>query len=292
MEGFLQQVVSGLASGGAYAGVALALVLFTETGIINFAAGDYAMFCVFGAWWFLQLGWNFWIVLPLTLVLAFVASMALERTVFRPLEGKPHLNSVMATFGFMAIINSSAGFIFGTTLKSFPSPFPSGALFIGGVAISIQHLGVILVTVLLVALCFAFFRYTKAGLALRASHQSPESSRLMGVRVGWIFAIGWGLAGAIGAASAILIAPILFLEPSMMLGPLMYALAGATLGGWDSPAGAVAGGFLVGVIQNLVGTYVGFIGPELSYGVALLLIVVVLLVKPAGLFGRVRARRV
>jgi branched-chain amino acid transport system permease protein len=292
MEAFLQQVVSGLATGGAYAGVALALVLVTETGIINFAQGEFAMISVFIAWTLLQCGVNYWLAFAITLALSLAVGVLIERTLMRPLEGAPHLNSVMATMGLMAILNSGAGFTWGYTIKSFPTPFPEGALWLGGVALSIQHLCVFGVTMILLLLVFGFLRFTKLGLALRAAHQDPQSCRLMGVRVGWIFALGWGLAAFVGASAGIMIAPIVFLDPSMMLGPLLYALAGATLGGWDSPGGAVFGGLLVGVIQNLVGTYVPFIGPDLSFGVALVLIVGVLLLKPAGLFGRVRVRRV
>src|SRR5256886_3428430 len=139
---------------------------------------------------------------------------------------------------------------------------------------------------------YVFFRYTTLGLAMRAAAQNPVSSRLCGIRVGWMLALGWGLAALVGAVAGLMIAPIVFLDPTMMSGILIYAFASATLGGFTSPGGAVLGGLLVGVIENLVGTYVKFIGTELKLTVALAMILVVLLVRPSGLFGRVAVHRV
>jgi branched-chain amino acid transport system permease protein len=139
------------------------------------------------------------------------------------------------------------------------------------------------------ALVFAFFRFTPLGLAMHAAAQNPVSSRLVGVRVGWMLALGWGLASAIGAIAGIMVAPIVYLEPNMMAGILLYAFAGALLGGIDSPGGAVAGGFLVGVIENVIGTY---LGSEVKLTVALVIIVTVLVIKPSGLFGSRQVARV
>ena len=145
-------------------------------------------------------------------------------------------------------------------------------------------------TFVLLALVFAFLRLTSVGLAMQAAAQNPDSARLVGIRVGWMLALGWGLAAAIGAVAG-MIAPIVFLEPNMMIGTLLYGFAGALLGGIDSPAGAVIGGFLVGVLENLVGTYVPF-GADLKLTVALALIMLVLLLRPNGLLGRRVVRRV
>jgi branched-chain amino acid transport system permease protein len=135
-----------------------------------------------------------------------------------------------------------------------------------------------------------FFRYTTLGLAMRAAAQNPASARLMGVRVSWMLALGWGLAASIGAVAGMLVAPIVFLDPNMMTGILVYGFAGALVGGIGNPMGAVAGGFIVGVLENLVGSYV--IGNELKLTFALVIVVGVLLLKPAGIFGRVIVRRV
>ncbi len=147
-------------------------------------------------------------------------------------------------------------------------------------------------TLVVLLAVFAFFRFTPVGLAMRAAAQNPDSARLVGIRVGWMLALGWGLAAAIGAVAGMMVAPIVFLEPNMMSGILLYAFAGALLGGIGSPVGAVAGGFMVGVLENLVGTYVPFVGSELKLTVALVLIVSVLVFKPSGLFGYVVVKRV
>jgi branched-chain amino acid transport system permease protein len=139
-------------------------------------------------------------------------------------------------------------------------------------------------------LLWAFFRFTSLGLAMRAAAQNPGSSRLVGIRVAWMLALGWGLAAAIGAVAGMMVAPIVYLDPNMMAGVLLYAFAAALIGGIDSPGGAVIGGLLVGVLENVLGAYV--VGNELKLGVALVLIIGVLLVKPSGLFGSVQVTRV
>jgi branched-chain amino acid transport system permease protein len=189
----------------------------------------------------------------------------------------------------MLILNSVAGWIFGYTVKTFPSPFPDRPLF-GNTYLGSHELGILGVIGVLVALLYVFFRYTSLGLAMRAAAANPESSRLSGIRVGRMLALGWGLAAAVGAVAGMLIAPVVFLDPNMMSGVLLYALSAALLGGIDSPGGAVFGGFLVGVLENVMGAYV--IGTELKLTVALVLIVAVLVFRPAGLFGKVLVTRV
>jgi branched-chain amino acid transport system permease protein len=179
--------------------------------------------------------------------------------------------------------------IWSYTIKQFPSPFPSRDLFGNGL-VSVQQLGVVGVTLIMLGLLTAFFRFTTLGLAMRAAAQNPASARLMGVRVSWMLALGWGLAAGIGAIAGMLVAPIVFLDPNMMAGILVYGFAGALVGGIGNPMGAVAGGFIVGVLENLVGSYV--IGNELKLTFALVIVIGVLLLKPAGLFGRVIVRRV
>ena len=156
--------------------------------------------------------------------------------------------------------------------------------------ISSHELGAILVTLAVLAVLWAFFRFTTLGLAMRAAAQNPVSSRLVGIRVGSMLMLGWGLAAAIGSIAGMMVAPIVYLDPNMMSGVLLYAFAAALIGGIDSPGGAVFGGFLVGVLENLLGAYV--VGNELKLVVALVLIVGVLLVRPSGFFGRVQVTRV
>jgi branched-chain amino acid transport system permease protein len=289
---FLQQLLAGIAIGGVYALVALAVVMiYQASDHFNFAQGEMAMFSTYVAWSLLAVGLPYWLAFVLTLALSFAGAVALERIVVRPVEDAPVLNQVIVFIGLLVIFNALAGWLFDYTIKPFPSPFPAQPL-LGNRYIGSHELGVIGTTVVLLALVFAFLRLTPVGLAMRAAAQNPESARLVGIRVGWMLALGWGLAAAIGAVAGMMIAPIVFLEPNMMIGTLLYGFAGALLGGIDSPAGAVVGGFLVGVLENLIGTYVPFVGTDLKLTVALGLIMLVLLLRPNGLFGRRVVRRV
>jgi branched-chain amino acid transport system permease protein len=294
MAAFLQQVVSGLASGGIYAALALALVLIHRaTGVINFAQGEMAMFTTYIAWTLTaNHGRSYWFAFVVTLLFAFVLGVGIQRVIIRPIERASILTTVIVTIGLVLIFNGAAGWIWSAEIRAFPSPFPNETWRISGVAISQQDVGTIGVVLGLVVLLGAFFRYTKIGLALRASALNPDASRLVGVRVGWMLAIGWGLAAVLGAVAGMLAAPTVFLDPNMMQAILIYAFAAAVLGGIDSPFGAVAGGLLLGVGLNLVGAYIDFVGADLRLPVALLIILIVLLVRPAGLFGKPVARRV
>lgn len=290
METLLNQIISGLFSGGIYATLALALVMiFKSTGRINFAQGEMAMFSTYIAWALVTAGVPYWVAFFGTVAAAFVMGVVIERLVIRPLQNAPALSMVVVSVGLMVILNSVAGWIFTYTIKTFPSPFPASAPF-GLTFISWHELGSLAVTLLVVGLLFAFFRYTSLGLAMRAAAQNPDSSRLVGIHVGWMLALGWGIAAAIGSTAGMLVAPKVFLDPYMMSGVLIYAFASALLGGIDSPAGAIVGGFIVGVLENLVGAYL--IGDELKLTLALVLIVGVLILKPAGLFGQVIVKRV
>ena len=294
MAAFFQQVVSGLASGGIYAALALALVLIHRaTGVINFAQGEMAMFTTYIAWTLTaNHGWSYWPAFAATLVFAFVLGVGIQRVIIRPIERGPVLTTVIITIGLILVFNGGAGWIWSAEVRAFPSPFPNNTWNIGGVAISQQDVGTIAIVLVLVALLWAFFQFTKVGLALRASALNPDASRLVGVRVGWMLAIGWGLAALLGAVAGMLAAPTIFLDPNMMQAILIYSFAAAVLGGIDSPFGAVAGGMLLGVGLNLIGAYVDFVGADLRLPVALLIILIVLLVRPAGLFGKPIARRV
>ena len=293
IDTFFQQVVSGLATGGIYASLALALVMiYQATEIVNFAQGQMAMFSTYLAWSMLNHGVPYWAAFFATLALAFVGGLLIERILIRPVEGKSVLTLVIVCIGLLVIINSVAGWIYSYIIQPFPSPFPKTPIHIGRVVFGAHDLGAIVVTLIMLALLYIFFRYTTLGLAMRAAAQNPGSSRLCGIRVGWMLALGWGLAAVVGAVAGMLVAPVIFLEPNMMSGILIYAFAAATLGGITSPFGAVVGGFLVGVIENLAGTFIPFIGTELKLTVALLIIVVVLLVRPSGLFGHAVVRRV
>jgi len=290
MQTFLHQSLSGLANGGIYASLALALVMiYQTTHHVNFAQGEMAMFSTYIAWAMINAGLPYWAAFGLTLAFSFIGGVAIERVIIRPVERAPVLTVVSVFVGLLLILNSLAGWIFGYTIKSFPSPFPSTA-WCGSKYISPQEVGMIVVTLAVLILVFLFFRFTPLGLAMRAAAQNPVSSRLVGIRVGWMLAFGWGLAGAIGALAGMMAAPIVYLEPNMMSGIMLYGFAAALLGGIDNPWGAALGGFLVGVLENIAGAYV--VGTELKFTVALVIIVGVLVFRPAGLFGRNLVTRV
>jgi branched-chain amino acid transport system permease protein len=290
MQAFLHQVLSGFATGGIYASVALALVMiYQTTHHVNFAQGEMATFSTYIAWKLIDLGVSYWLAFLLTLLFAFVLGAAIERIIVRPFYRAPVLSIVAVFIGLLLIINSLSGALFTYTIKPFPSPFPSDAWY-GTRYLSAHEVGMIFVTFVVLALVFAFFRYTPLGLAMRAVAENPVSSRLVGVRVGWMLALGWGLAGLIGAVAGTMTAPVVYLDPNMMFGVLLYGFAGALLGGIDNPWGAVLGGFIVGILQNLAGAYV--VGTELMVTVALGIIVGILVIKPSGLFGRTIVTRV
>ena len=263
-------------------------MIYQATHLVNFAQGEMAMFATYLAWALMQAGVPYWGAFAITVVGAFVLGVAIERIIIRPVENAPILVVVIVFIALLVIFNSLAGWIFSYTIKPFPSPFPAEPLF-GNSYVSSHELGSIAITLVVLLLLFVFFRFTPLGLAMRAAAQNPVSSRLVGIRVGWMLALGWGLAAAIGAIAGMMVAPTVFLEPNMMGGILLYAFAGALLGGIDSPGGAVLGGFIVGVLENVVGAYVG---TELKLTVALVLIVGVLVVRPSGLFGQVHVVRV
>jgi branched-chain amino acid transport system permease protein len=290
MEAFLHQLVAGLAAGGIYASLALALVMiYQSTHHINFAQGEMAMFSTYLAWTLLQAGLPYWLAFALTLGISCAAGMLIERIIIRPVEKAPVLTVVITFIALLVIFNSLAGWVFTHTVKVFPSPFGEGLL-PRNPFISAHEFGSILVTLGVLVLLYAFFRFTPLGLAMRAAALNPVSARLSGIRVGRMLALGWGLAAAIGAVAGMMVAPVVYLDPNMMAGILLYAFAAALLGGIDNPLGAVVGGFVVGVVENLMGAYV--IGTELKLTVALVLILGVLLFRPAGLFGRTVVTRV
>ena len=292
MELFINQVLAGIATGAIYACMALAIVMiFQAIDHLNFAQGEMAMFSTFIAWQLMQWGIPYWWAFLLTLIISFIGGIIIERVLFKPLAKAPVLTNVAGFIALFAIVNSVAGLIWDFTIKQFPTPFGSSP-FLGSQLISTHQAGMIGVTLLMLVGLFLFFQVTRIGLAMRAAAALPESARLVGINTSWMIALGWGMASAIGAVAGILIAPVVFLEPNMMGGVLVYGFAAAVLGGLSSPLGAVVGGFLVGVFENLAGTYIPGVGNELKLPIALALITTVLVFKPAGLFGRAIVKRV
>ena len=290
---FAQQVTSGLAAGAIYASLALALVLiYQTTNVVNFAQGEMATFTTYIAWTMMHHGVAYWPAFVLTLLIAFGAGVTVERVLIRPVEHRPEIVIVILTIGMFIAINGLVGWIFGPEVKAFDSPFPNRSVVVGGVSISIQDIGTFGVCLGTVVALWLFFRLTTLGLAMRAVAFNPGASRLMGVRVGWMLALGWGFAAVLGAIAGMMAAPTVFLDPDMMLVVLIYAFAAAVLGGIDSPVGAVVGGLLIGVVINLLGAYVDFVGQELRLPTALAILLLVLVIRPSGLFGRVVVRKV
>ena len=291
-SGYGQQIVSGLAQGAIFASLALALVLiYRTTDILNFAQGEMAMFTTFIAWSLMN-HMSYWPAFALTLAIAFIGGAAVERVIIRPVEHRPEIVIVIVTIGLLVALNGLAPWIWGPEVKAFESPFSQGTTEIGGVVIAYQDLGVLGVCLATVLLLWAFFRFTTLGLVMRAVANSQDASRLLGVRVGWMLALGWGLAAVLGAVAGMMAAPTQFLDANLMLIILIYAFASAVLGGIDSPLGAVVGGLILGVLINILGTYVDFIGGELRLPAAFMVLLIVLLIRPQGLFGHRVVRRV
>ena len=292
MELFTNQVLAGIATGAIYACMALAVVMIYQAiDHLNFAQGEMAMFSTFISWQLMQWGIPYWWAFLITLVISFAGGILIERLLFKPLAKAPVLTNVAGFIALFAIVNSVAGLTWDFTIKQYPTPFGSSP-FLGSQLISTHQAGMIGVTLLMLIGLYLFFQFTRIGLAMRAAAALPDSARLVGINTSWMIALGWGMASAIGAVAGILIAPVVFLEPNMMGGVLVYGFAAAVLGGLSSPLGAVVGGFLVGVFENLAGTYIPGVGNELKLPIALALIITVLVFKPAGLFGRAIVKRV
>jgi len=292
MELLINQILAGIAAGAIYGCLALALVMIYQAiDHINFAQGEMAMFSTFIAWQLIQWGFPYWGAFVLTIIISLIGGVVIERVLFKPLAHAPVMAHVAVFIALFSILNSFAGLIWDFSIKQFPSPFGSSG-FLGSPLIGWHQAGMIGVTAVLLVLLYGFFRFTRVGLAMRAAASLPESAQLVGINTSWMIALGWGMASAIGAIAGMLIAPVVFLEPNMMGGVLIYGFAAAILGGLSSPFGAVIGGFLVGIFENLIGTYIPGVGNELKLPIALVLIVVVLIVKPSGLFGRTVVQRV
>jgi len=281
--------MSGLAVGGVYASLALALVMiYQTTTLVNFAQGEIAMASTFLAWVLIGHGLPYWLAFALTLVISFVVGFLVEKYLMRRFQ-KAALHSVLIVMiGLMMFINGGIGVIFGYEVKNFDSPF-AGLRLAGGL-VSPHEAGIALVTLCVMSLVFAFFRFTRVGLAMKGAAVNPLSASFVGINVSVMLSLGWGLAAMIGAVSGILSAPIVYLDPNMMLNVIIYAFAGALLGGISSAVGAVVGGLLIGVAENLAGTYV--VGTDMKLVFVLAVIIGVLLIKPNGLFGQTVVARV
>ena len=296
---FAQFTIQGLAVGSVYGSLALALVLiYRATHVINFAQGELALLTTYIAWELMQHCLSYWEAFAATLAIAFALGTALQVTVIRPVQHRSVIAVVIVTVGLFILIDGIVDWIWGSTFKFMDSPFGTASFDVGGVQVQHLYVGMLVVVFVSVLLVWALFRFTKLGLGMRAAALRPSAAALVGVRVDSMLAIGWGLAAVLGAVAGLMAEPSqLFLTPSLMQPILVYAFAAAVLGGLESPAGALIGGLLIGVTLTLIAGYQPHIGsfritPELQTPLAFAVILLILLVKPSGLFGRREVRRV
>ena len=264
-------------------------MIYQTTHLVNFAQGEMAMASAYLAWVLISYEVPYWAVFIITVVVSFVFGILIERFLMRRFRGAPLHTIVIVMIGLMILINGLTGWIFGYEVRTVISPF-EGIAWLNFDYASPHEAGIGIVTLLVLGLVFAFFRFTRVGLAMRGAAANPLSSQFVGINVGAMLALGWGLAAAIGAISGMLTAPVVYLDPNMMLNVMLYAFAGAVLGGVSNPWGAVAGGLLIGVTENLVGAYV--VGTDMKLVFVLAVIVGVLTLRPNGLFGRAVVTRV
>jgi branched-chain amino acid transport system permease protein len=290
---FAQQTVAGLSQGAIFGSLALALVLiYRATEVINFAQGEMAMATTYIAYQLTLWHVTYWLAFVLTLVIGFVFGVVVYGVLIRPVQHRSPIALVIVTVGLFILIDGLVTWKWGADLKFMPAPFGNQVYHSGGVAFSRQDLGVLLITIASVILLWLLFQFTKLGLGMRAAALRPAAASLVGVRVDRMLAVGWGLAAVLGAVAGLMTEPYVFLQPTMMQAILLYSFAAAVLGGLESPAGAVVGGLLLGVFLNLIGQYVGFASSELRLPIAFAVLLVILLFKPTGLFGRKQVRRV
>ena len=291
MQQFVNITLSGLVEGMIYAAFALALVLiWRSTRIVNFAQGAMAAATAFIALAIIDAGQSYWIALIVALVSGFVLGAIVERVIIRPVEGGPELNAVIVALGLFVALQALIAIVAGSSFQSFPTPFGVRGFEIGGTTIAVTPTSLYIVgsVLIVMALLVALFRFTRVGLAMRASAFGQEVARLLGVRVGRMLTLGWALAAVVGSLSGLLIAGGEFVYPAYMDSLIVFGFVAAVLGGLDSPVGAIVGGLLLGLALSYVS---GYIDSALVNVAALVILMIVLLVKPGGLFASSVARR-
>jgi branched-chain amino acid transport system permease protein len=287
MGKFVQLVIDGLSTGSVYGALALAIVLVHQaTGLINFAQGGMAVLAAYVAWVLTNQGVPLILAILLSIVFSLVLGAAVERWLMRRFERGDPDTAVVVTIGLLTLITGIAGWLWTYNNQQFPSLFPLDTVSFLGVSVSVRSIGTTLVIVVAMILLQALFVRTKLGLALRAVAINPQSAAFSGLPVGRLLMVGWGLAAALGAVAAALVAPQLTLTPGMLDSALVYALAAVILGGLTSPIGVVVAAWIIGILENLAAVYIPFIGFDLKVAVPFILIFVVLIVRPQGLFGR------
>ena len=292
MQEFLEFTLGGISTGMVYAAIALSLVLIWRgTRVLNYAQGGMAMFTTYIALIVINRTGNYWLGFAVALVAGLALGAVLERSVVRPTMRKPQLNAVIVTIGLLIFLEGLAGIIYGGQFRSFPPAFSVTGIRVGTVSLGISRSGIFTAAAVLAAaaLLALLFRYTSAGLRLRATAFSPDVARLLGVRIGRVLTLGWALAGLIGALAGVLVTPTTFLYPNSMDAIFVLGFTAAVIGGLDSPVGAVIGGLILGVALSYVG---GYLGSDLVEVAGLVALVCVLMVRPSGLFSTASVRRV
>ena len=292
MQEFLEFTLGGISTGMVYAAIALSLVLIWRgTRVLNYSQGGMAMFTTYVAWVVISHTGNYWLGFAVALVAGLALGAVLERSVVRPTMRKPQLNAVIVTIGLLIFLEGLAGIIYGGQFRSFPPAFSVTGIRVGTVSLGISRSGIFTAAAVLAAaaLLALLFRYTSAGLRLRATAFSPDVARLLGVRIGRVLTLGWALAGLLGALAGLLVTPSTFLYPNSMDAIFVLGFTAAVIGGLDSPVGAVVGGLILGVALSYVG---GYLGSDLVEVAGLVALVAVLMLRPSGLFSSTSVRRV
>jgi branched-chain amino acid transport system permease protein len=291
VQQFVNVTLGGLVQGFIYAAFALALVLiWRSTRIVNFAQGSMAAATAFIALALIHGGQSYWVALLVALVSGFVLGGLIERVIVRPVERGPELNPVIVTLGLFIAIEALIAMIGGSSFQSFPAPFGLQGLKVGGsrIALTPNDIYTIVAVLIVMVLLIGLFRFTRVGLAMRASAFGQEVARLLGVRVGRMLTLGWALAAVVGSLSGMLIASGGLVSPYYMESVIVFGFVAAVLGGLDSPIGAVVGGLLLGLLLSYVS---GYLSSSLVSLAALVILMIVLLVRPSGLFSSSVQRR-
>ena len=289
---FLNLTLGGIGTGVVYAAVALALVLiWRSTRIVNFAQGGMMMISTFVAWSVIDWTGSYWLGLAAALFAGLILGAVVERLVIRPVENAPPLNAVIVTLGLLVFLQAMAGMIWGGEPRSFPPAFGIVGFKLGDTRLlfSPSDLFAVLAVMVVMVLLGLVFQRTAIGLQMRAAAFAPEIARVLGVRVGRTLTLGWALAAVVGALAGVLVAPGSFVSPNAFDAILVFGFTAAVLGGLDSPAGAVVGGLILGLLLSYLAGYAG--SDVVTLG-ALAILVSVLLIRPNGLFAGSRGRQI
>jgi branched-chain amino acid transport system permease protein len=292
VQQLLTILINGVTTGMIYAAFALALVLiWRSTRIVNFAQAPMAMITTYVALVVIDAGYSYWIGFGVALLCGLLLGALTERLVIRFVDSSSHINPVILTLGLFVIIHAVAAIIFGNQFRSFPAPFGLTGQRIGDMNVALTGYDIfkIIAVLVVLGLLILLFRFTDLGLKMRASAFEQEVAKLLGVRVSRMLTLGWALAAVVGSLAGLLIAGGSLVHPGYMDSIVVFGFVAAVLGGLDSPAGAVVGGLLMGIGLSFVS---GYLGQDLVSSAALVILIVVLLLRPSGLFAGSAARRV